>query len=1027
MTTDSVQPAMSVAIDLFKAGQKLAAALIYAELAQGGASSAELWCGLGAALLGCRGLLVRKPFEIWAAKVFRRGALSFVGTAYAEVVKDLSADLPEALGAAPLQDDEIPAMIAFLLVDERVLPDALATLEEGAAGVAVMRLGDRGSPLYVPLLRDAVEGKLGETTARSALERLGAFRDWPEVRSSLLVAKQAAGPAGMGPHLSSVVARLPAGWDGPHRAACPPYRGLGDVDIELLAPGADRDACIALLGEHVAAAPRDARAWLDFAPCMVKKGSPRGVALELKTALQALGASVEIHGYDESLAHMSGNSAAPPPEIGTYRRVFFEAKDVELIAEGDTARCALTTTNPAFRAFTDAVNARAHGTTPPDVQISKSEAPPEELDERWREYFFEDPLLYLAYQGPEGTAIVPSTAVESFANDLLSGWKGWRAEKQLVIDRLVRAQAIQARVDAQPRSVDWSAPDPAVLDALEARVQRFEALDPEEEATQPIREQVYLAAAGAGIFDEAERSLERWPRLHAWQRMAATLRAYIVETPTLMPKGATTILASHVGLDWFRLGPYVGTMITPHGMLTFHMKSWLEKDHTAASEYSVYSRDYSGTVKWRPGVCGVQQVCVTGKPVSEVKWTEQATVLAAVSTRTGHPLTGAQLGAHCAVESPDDWHAWTELGVALARLSLSPPAENPLRVAGGPLDRQGWASAGRACLSRAITFEPAMKHYSFYKELMAELRAAGLDQGESPVPFARLPAELLAHSGPVRVGKLSAALRADLLAFLDRRGIAFTSTDDGGTPPKDEDEEESDEEESEDDESEDEESDEEESDEEESEDESDEDDESSDDDESSEDESNDEGESAGARRSSPPPPAPGRTRPAMEALQFIVEQVRKEKKSNLVVGPFIIVLALFTATAFYVERESSGWAKTLFIWAVCAVAVAAGVAGFRKCLRPAEEEPEIVLLATRPEQVVWAHVEIVKKNGIHKATALKLYTEAGESLELPVPPTAEGAERALALMNELCPRATLGFSPESEALFAKDPAALRRP
>ena len=91
MSTDSVQPAMSVAMDLFKAGHKLAAALVYAELAQGGASSAELWCGLGAALLGCRGLFVRKPFEVWAAKVFARGAPAFVGTAYAEVVKELGA------------------------------------------------------------------------------------------------------------------------------------------------------------------------------------------------------------------------------------------------------------------------------------------------------------------------------------------------------------------------------------------------------------------------------------------------------------------------------------------------------------------------------------------------------------------------------------------------------------------------------------------------------------------------------------------------------------------------------------------------------------------------------------------------------------------------------------------------------------------------------------------------------------------------------------------------------------------------
>jgi hypothetical protein len=143
------------------------------------------------------------------------------------------------------------------------------------------------------------------------------------------------------------------------------------------------------------------------------------------------------------------------------------------------------------------------------------------MDERWREYFYEDPLLYLAYEGPGARPSSPPPPSRASRTDLLSGWKHWRAEKQLVLDRLVRAQAIQARVDAQPRSVDWSSPDPAVLDALEARVRSYEMLDPDDEAThsRPGAGAI-VAAAGAGIFDEAERSLERWPRLRAWQRMA---------------------------------------------------------------------------------------------------------------------------------------------------------------------------------------------------------------------------------------------------------------------------------------------------------------------------------------------------------------------------------------------------------------------------------------------------------------------------------------------------------------------------
>jgi len=285
---------------------------VYAELAMGGASSPELWCGLGASLLGCRGQLVRKPFEVWAAKVFRRGAPLFSGTSYQAVVQDLRAEIPtESLGAS-LEDGELPAMIEFLLCTERVLPEAIAELAESDVMGAVMRLGDRKSPLYVPLLRDAVEGHFGEGAARSALKRIGPFLDWPEMRASLLTAREDANPDDLCPYLASVLARLPAGWDEPHRAACPPYRGFAGVDIELRSPGDDREACVALLGEHLFASPRDARGWLDFAPCLVKKGSPRLAARELCQALKEQGASVELHGDQESLDRMTGNSAPSP-------------------------------------------------------------------------------------------------------------------------------------------------------------------------------------------------------------------------------------------------------------------------------------------------------------------------------------------------------------------------------------------------------------------------------------------------------------------------------------------------------------------------------------------------------------------------------------------------------------------------------------------------------------------------------------------------------------------------------------------
>lgn len=87
---------LRIGMDLFKARQPLAAAIVYAELARSGVSSPELWCGLGSSLMASRGRFVRKPFEDWAAKVFRRGAPLFAGTPYDGPVSEWLTELPDA-------------------------------------------------------------------------------------------------------------------------------------------------------------------------------------------------------------------------------------------------------------------------------------------------------------------------------------------------------------------------------------------------------------------------------------------------------------------------------------------------------------------------------------------------------------------------------------------------------------------------------------------------------------------------------------------------------------------------------------------------------------------------------------------------------------------------------------------------------------------------------------------------------------------------------------------------------------------
>lgn len=306
---DPNQLAFRIGMDLFKARQPLAAALVYAELAGSGFSSAELWCGLGSSLMNCRGRMVRKPFEVWAAKVFRRGESAFKGTPYAEVVDNWLPELPEAPTTKPLEDAEIPAMIDFLLVNEDVFPQAVGALAPDAAMGIVMGLGDRKHPLYVPLLRAAVAGKLGDGAARSALKRIGPFLERADMLGSLLIASQSPRREDIEPYLGFVLGRLPAGWDQPRTGVCPPYEGIGKIDIELLSVGADRAGVAAVLEDRLGAPDRDVSSWLAHVPCIVKRGAMRDDAIRLQSALEPLGAAVKLHGLTYS-------HEVSPPEAG---------------------------------------------------------------------------------------------------------------------------------------------------------------------------------------------------------------------------------------------------------------------------------------------------------------------------------------------------------------------------------------------------------------------------------------------------------------------------------------------------------------------------------------------------------------------------------------------------------------------------------------------------------------------------------------------------------------------------------------
>jgi len=278
-----------IAFALFKAGQPLGASIIWANALRIGTASPVTYAGLGSGLLDSRGMLVRKPFEEWAAKVFARGAPVLAGSEYASVVEDRRAQIPAGTPAVPLRDDEIPALIEFLLVNESVLPDAIAALPADDHMSAVMALGN-GDPLYVGVMRAAVAGRYGDGAARSALKRIGPFLDRVDVQGSIGVAAESPMAEELGPYLTFVLDRLP-GWNTPRTAACPPYEGIGSTNVDLSDAG---PACVPILRARLGASNRDARSWVQFGPCRIKRNATRADAAVLHRDLTDAGATVTL-------------------------------------------------------------------------------------------------------------------------------------------------------------------------------------------------------------------------------------------------------------------------------------------------------------------------------------------------------------------------------------------------------------------------------------------------------------------------------------------------------------------------------------------------------------------------------------------------------------------------------------------------------------------------------------------------------------------------------------------------------------
>lgn len=205
--TDATEARLRAARTFLRAGKPLAAALLFAELIRAKSRDPEVWVGLGAALLGARGLRPRRGLEIWAALVLRDAAQIAGGTPFAATVTTLRAGL-----AAPADDDlfeaaEVDALQRYLLEEGPVLPPAIDGLPPADHQHVVTLLAEH-SVHAAPVLAAAIGKRWGAAVARAALRRIGRFLGNPEIRAAVLAATRAPDRAALEPYLGRAVDEL---------------------------------------------------------------------------------------------------------------------------------------------------------------------------------------------------------------------------------------------------------------------------------------------------------------------------------------------------------------------------------------------------------------------------------------------------------------------------------------------------------------------------------------------------------------------------------------------------------------------------------------------------------------------------------------------------------------------------------------------------------------------------------------------------------------------------------------------------
>lgn len=196
--------AASAGMILFKAGQPLAAAIVYAEAAKLAFDDPAILLGLGASVGNSAGVLVVAPFVQWSTRTLKRCLVVASDGPYAKVARERLETLREKKefqDLPPIEASDLDELLDFLDIDPQIVVQAIDDVAKDDQMSVVMALGDLAQPRFVPVIAAAIEGRWGGGPARSALKRMGRFAGRRSIRDALAALR--AGPLAeeCGPYL----------------------------------------------------------------------------------------------------------------------------------------------------------------------------------------------------------------------------------------------------------------------------------------------------------------------------------------------------------------------------------------------------------------------------------------------------------------------------------------------------------------------------------------------------------------------------------------------------------------------------------------------------------------------------------------------------------------------------------------------------------------------------------------------------------------------------------------------------------